>query len=582
MGTNTLTNRTNGQTIVESFFNDLNTAFNGDFVGRNASGVAAAGQNLGTVALPWSTVRTDSLILNGSAVDPSQLTAPQNRVISGKTRSSSNQPAYIVPNGAAASFLIDGTPTNLVVDINGSSVTINTDITKSSLTTAPATQNTALVNDTDAADQHDTRLWGESFHYKSITIDTVGTNITALIGKFASFKIYNGSDTEYFFAFVESATKLSKIYRGFFYNSSSAPINRIVFSNNDTITLMNTAWAFIENDGTTCDVTYNNPVWSYTSPNSPVTGDYWYDLANQTWKRYDGAAFQIINRTYIGMAILDSTNCVAARSVDFYANYTPFNTMDLEVSTTEILRAKTQSQRVNVAGQYINFEHSLPTWNITTDLATSADMYNATEQASRMYYLYIKDDGDTVISDIQPYYRYDFYGEYHPHNPWRCVGMAFNNASSDITQVSSKSNNNLEILLTEGNGHGATSTRCRRYTTVVKNQGASMIYIDNANDGSTFECFEYGYYEAVYLDRYSVSASIHGISANADNTDLGTDVSLLPSSKVKAVTFAHTNVASQCSNVFEVKVGEIIRPHDQATQDATTFYESRFAIRKIG
>jgi hypothetical protein len=432
MGTNSLNNRSAGQTITDTFFNDLHQAMNSDFVGRGATGVPTSGQNLGTTAIPWGTVRANSLVLNGAAVDTSQLTAPQNRVISGKKRASSNQPAYIVPAGSGASFTVDGTPTNLVVDINGASVTISTDIVKSSLTTAPASQNTALVNDTDAADQFSTKTWGEYLAEKEyITIDTVGSNITALVGKWAAFKIV-GVGTEYFLAFVESATRLSKCFRGYFYDASINPMNRTGFSNNDTITLMSLAWIFVENDSTTVDVTYNNPEWNFTAPSSPVTGDYWYDLGNQVWKRYDGASFQIINRTYIGQAILDTTNCIGARAADFYANYSDENSLGLELQSTEIVRARRAKSQISVAGMKYYFGDFLPKWNITTNLAPSTDLYDSSEQNSRAYYLYLKDTGAAVISDIHPYYRGEFQGFYHPHNPWRMVGTAYNDSSGDL------------------------------------------------------------------------------------------------------------------------------------------------------
>jgi len=431
MGTGNLNNRLSGTTITDTFFNDIHAAMNTDFVGRNSTGVPTAGENLGTTALPWGSIRGTSLILNGSAVDVTQIISPQNRVISGKKRSTSNQPAFIVPNGGAASLIIDGTPTSLTFDVNGSAVTVTTDITKSSLTTAPASNNTALINNVAASDGEETKLWGEVSNPTPITIDTVGTNITALVGKWAAFKLA-GVATEYFLAYVDSATKLTNCFRGYYYGSTSLPINRTGFSNNDVLTLMNIAWIFIENDATTVDVTYNNPVWSFTSPSSSATGDYWYDMGNNLWKRYDGASFQIINRTYVGHAILDTTNCVAARCVDFHANYQELNTVELEVQTTEIVRSRGSEARASVAGSTIRFRNSIPTWNITTDLAISADMYNATEQASTLYYIYLKDDGDTVISDISPYKRPDLYGDYHPHNPWRLVGTALNDSASNI------------------------------------------------------------------------------------------------------------------------------------------------------
>src|SRR5437868_6729569 len=106
MGSNTLNNRSAGQTILDTFFNDIHTALDGDLIGRNSSGVPTSGQNLGTAAIPWGAIRANSLVLNGSSVDTSKLTSPSNRVISGKKRSTSNQPAFITPNGAAASFLL--------------------------------------------------------------------------------------------------------------------------------------------------------------------------------------------------------------------------------------------------------------------------------------------------------------------------------------------------------------------------------------------------------------------------------------------------------------------------------------------
>lgn len=487
MGTNTLTNRANGQTIVENFFNDIHQAMNGDFIGRNATGVPTSGQNLGTVALPWGVIRSDSLILGGSAVDPSIVTSPPNIVISGKKRSTSNQPQFITPNGAALSFILDGTPVNLALSINSVSVSVTTDITKSSLTAAPSTNNTALVNDTDAADQYETRLWGEPESRKdTIVIDNVGSEITALVGQFAAFMINNGSATEYFIAYVKSNTELSKCRRGYFYDSSLNPKNRIFFSNNDTITLLKWGHIFVENDAATVDVTYTPPTISFESPSGPATGDYWYDLGNQVWKRYDGASFIIINRTLVGSFVNSTTACIGARCEDFYAAYTDLNTLDLEKFSNEIVQAKTRDQKCSVAGINFNFGSTLPVWNITTDLAPTTDMYDATEQSSRGYYLYLKDDGNTVISDIHPYWRHDLSGAYHPHNPWRCVGAFYNDSSSDIQEACGLVTAGQNVRARTGNGFGSTSTSIRRYTTLVSDRAGFVGFSDSVNFGSEF------------------------------------------------------------------------------------------------
>lgn len=579
MGLNSLTTRAAGETILDSFFNDFKTAFSGDMVGRNSSGVPSAGQNLGTVAIPWGAIRATSLVLNGNAIDTSQITSPANRVISGKVRSTSNQPQFITPNGAALSFVLDGTPTNLVVDINGSEVAFTSDITKSSLTAAPGTNNTALVDDTSAADQHDTRMWGEPQHRKSITIDTVGSEITALVGKWAAFMLNNGSETEYFLAYVNSNTELTKCFRGFFYDSTLAPQKRIVFSNNDTITLLKLGWVFVENDAATVDVSYNNPVWDFQSPSSPVTGDYWYDLANNVWKRYDGASFEIVNRTFVGMIANNTTACVGARSQDFYYRYAETNTLRLERSTTEIVRAERAGGLVSVAGNLIQFNTWLPTWNITTDLAGSADMYNGSEQASRLYYLYIKDTGETVISDMSPYFRDDLMGQYHPHNPWRCVGMAYNNASSNFSQggglvIGSRS----QIRLHSGNGYGATNITVRRFLTLIEASGGDITYIDDANLGTYFIINTPGKY-AVKVNEVASGTMALGITINSpDGTVSATalaDVYVLDYLRANTTDISYTSQAT-----FDAKVGDIIWEQSSAAYDGYS-YSPVFQITKI-
>ena len=435
MASNTLNDRSDGETITKEFFNDIHQALNGDLVGRNSSGVPTASQNLGTAAIPWGTIRAGGLVIGGSSIDTSQIITPTHRVTAGATRATSNQPAFLVPAGAGNgnTGTIDGTPTSLVFSVAGSSFTLSADLSLTGLTTAPSTNNTALVNDSDAADQASTRTWGEPDAEKiSITIDTAGSEITSRVGEYAAFSINNGTETEYFTAFIASSTELTDCKRGYFYDESLAPINRIVFTNNDTITLMSLGYVFLDQDLTTTDVTYTEPQYQNEAPSSPATGDYWFDIPNALWKRYDGAVFQTVNRTLVGWIVIDDTDAVSARSIDFDARYARDLEMPVEISTTSIARVKNQYSMVNVAGQEIKYFTDRPVWNITTDLATSADMYNATEQASTFYFLYIDDEGKEIMSDIEPYRRQDLQGFYHPHNPWRMVGSAFNDASSDL------------------------------------------------------------------------------------------------------------------------------------------------------
>lgn len=541
MGTGTLTNRSTGQIILETFFNDIHNALNSDFVGRNSSGVATSGQNLGTTAIPWGVTRTTSLVLNGSTVDSSLITRTQNTIISGKKRTTSNQAAFITPNGAALSFIVAGATTNLIYDVAGSTVTMSTDVTKSGLTAAPSSNNTCLVNDSEAADQAESRVFGEEWSRRDILIDTVGSEITALNGKYAAFMIDNGSATEYFIALVDTTnSRLRLAKRGYFYDSSLNPKNRIAFANNDTITLLKWGHVFAEDDGATVDVSYTVPEYSFTAPSSPATGDYWLDLANNVWKRYDGASWEIIDRTYIGSVVNTTSACVGARCEPFFARYETMNTMTVEKTSTSVITGKTNNIRVNVAGQRIYFGTSRPVWNITTDLASSVDMYNSTEQASTIYYLYLKDTGDTVISDISPYWSAETLGPYHPHNPWRCVGIFYNDSSSDIRTCNAVSQiSDCRGKVHTANGYGnSNGTATRRFTTISEEQSASILYEDSVPEGADFTCWEPGIYMALASDGFNAAGEV-GIAKNSSARN--TQVSSIAVGERLAVAFTDTS-----------------------------------------
>jgi len=568
LGTGTLNSRSAGQTILDTFFNDIHSAMNVDFIGRNSAGVPTSGQNLGTAALPWGAIRADTLILDGAAVDTSQIVSPVNRVISGKVRTTSNQPQFITPNGAALSFILDGTPVNLVVDINGTTVSVTTDITKSSLTAAPSSNNTCLVNDTTAADQFDTRMWGNPWHRRdSITVDTMGSEITALVGTFQSFS--HGS--EYFHAYVESTTKLSRIFRGFFYNSSLAPVNPDVFSNNDVITLLKTGYVFVEDDGLTVDVTYRAPTISFTSPSSPATGDYWYDLSVDLWKRYDGASFVSIDRTFIGYVANTTTACVGARCIDFHANHESQLQMEIGVSTTEIAIQTSQESRVSVSGNDFNFKETLLSWNITTDLATSADMINATEQASTVYHLFLTDQGQTKISDIHPYFRADLKGWYHPHNPWRAVGLMFNGSSSTVTNASSRGGNNNETHIGVGNGFGSTNTGMRKFSSVVINKGAALVYVSSATLGDSWTCYEPRLINIGYTD--GGSAVTYGLVKNTATPTALVNSGLAAGEVIAYMSSATSQQVTVSASVF-AKYGDEFQCGTDTGPSVTTITQS--------
>lgn len=348
-----------------------------------------------------------------------------NRLSSGLTRADSEQPVFIVPNGAAASANIDATPTPLVYYVNGTAVTVSADVAVTNISVAPGSNNTALVNDGTANDAEGTKLFGE--YGSSLLIDNAGTEIVSMVGKLAGFKINNGITDEYFIARVKSSTELTDVRRGYFFNSSSSPVPRIAIADNDAITLLRITWLFGKSDGSVVKVT-NEPTWQADTPTSPVTDDYWYDLENNTWKRYDGGSFVSADATLLGIVVCDSSNCIGARSLEFDGATSGENGIELEKNSAIQILGVRNNPAVQVHTSKINYAYDAPVWDISTDLESGL-----TEQNSTMYYLYLGQTGDEWISDKAPYDRTgDLKGYYHPHHVWRCVGQVYNDSSGDL------------------------------------------------------------------------------------------------------------------------------------------------------
>lgn len=428
MSLNTLeTAYVNGQVIDASHINELTLSLLGQFVGRDANGVPTPNQSLGTLAIPWGNVYANGLILNGLAVDTSQITSLPNRVVSGQTRNLSSMPDFIRANGAALEFDILGATTELILSINNTAVSISSDLNKTGVISAPSTNNTADINDTDIV--NDLYAGETDYSIKEILIDAVGSEITSRIGQIVAFRTPTG---EIFQGLLKSGTRITDVYRGFYFDSSGNPIERGNLSNNDTITLMNIGWVFVEDNGSTVDVSYRTPSISYNAPSSPLTGDYWFDITNQVWKRYSGTTFEIINRILVGQVVSDDTNTIASRSIDFSNQYRQLNNIETTIDTSEIALSHRLSSRCSIYGTELQIDLNKLSWNITTDLETGL-----IESSDTVYFLYLSDEGQEIISDQRPYERKDLKGFYHPYHSYRCVATIYNDASSDFYLIDS-------------------------------------------------------------------------------------------------------------------------------------------------
>jgi len=418
-----------GNVIDETWYNDFRAVVKQDFVPRNTGAVVQnLGGSLGTALFNWDKLFINELFINNTLIDLGNLTGGVNGILSGRVRNivplTSKFPDFIRANGND-SFTILAVATNLILKIGGGTSTYTTDIVEGSLTPAPTTNNTCQVNEPGLSGGQASKTLGENGTV--INIDSAGSEITNRIGQYVLLKRTAGN--EYLLAYVSSSSLLTNVYRGYLFDTGGLPINREELSDNNTLTLMSTGWIFAQNDSTTIDVSYRSPIVSEITPTSPVIGDYWFDRNDLKWKRFNGSIFEIVNRLLIGIAAIDGVNCTGTRSFAFDKSFNDFNPVDLKfVDSNNIITNRTDDFTVSIYGENVFFRHTSVKWIMPASLETSQS-----EQSNTIYYVYLTDTGQQILSDIRPYdQRGVLGGFYHPHNSWRSVGSILNDGSSNF------------------------------------------------------------------------------------------------------------------------------------------------------
>ena len=441
MSTRTLdTSHATDETIEAAHVNDITSALLEEVVGRDSTGVAAQGQSLGTTAVPWGEGHFNSLVVNGEAIDFSTLSAENNRVISGETRSTSIAPYFIRVNARGSgnrTFRVEASRTNLVVSINGTEVTVSSDITSQNVTLAPTANNTCNINNSaiGASRNQNTAIIGQSDSaINHIGIDNVGTEITSRVGQEVAMR---GPFSEIFICRVENSTTLSNCLRGYFYDDDGE--NTIDdLANDNRLTLLSLGWVFLDRDGSTLDISYTSPVTSFTAPSGPATGDYWYSLEHNNWRRYNGTTWVIINRILIGQVVADNNTVLAARCVDFSNEYNSLSGIKLRRMSPTIIEGTLDTECISVYGNTLRFRYGKIQWN------TIGDSVETSTARGEQSYLYITEHGRPRHTTVAPHYRRDLQGYYHQLESWRCVGVFFYRTSNDVSVVTElESNRNI-------------------------------------------------------------------------------------------------------------------------------------------
>lgn len=415
-----------GDIFTQQKVNDIHRALKGDLVGRGTYNAPASGKNLGSSTYQWEEINAGAYYLSGLKLSGAIFLSGHTAIFSGDKRLDGNRASFLRPSGSELSVTILASRIPIIFKVANQIYRCNADITITGLTAGPSSSHTCAVNESTASDEERTKYAGELYNGNGvfsststrITVQTMGATMSAKVGTFQTLK----NDVEYFYAFIQSTVDIRKAQRGYFFDEDASPISRQPFTNADTFTLMGTGWIFLNKDGATTYVTYNVPIWQAETPSSPATGDFWYDMANQIWKRYNGSSYVDSECALLGMIVLSDTACVAARTMEFASLNFGVQNIELEKSGSTHAKAVHKFSSIDAESFKRSFDESLESFDTSEDFASVPDTTNISMTGTLPYYLYITSAGRRRISDTRPVFRLDRTAWFHPHQDWKCIG----------------------------------------------------------------------------------------------------------------------------------------------------------------
>lgn len=384
---------------------------------------------LGVSASQWYSPPTTDLTqikaALGSALNVS-------RVISGPSSTASSAARFITPGNTTAAITINGGGTApLVYAVNGTNYTISTNLVVGSLGTAAVAN--AIINDPALVGQESSKWQGEDG--TTLAISNASAAISALVGSWGAFSVTDSGKTEYFMAYVQSATAFTNCLRGYFFNSSLLPVQRIPINNNSTVSLMKLAWLY----GTTASavlVGYSPPTFAYLQPGSPATGDYWFNLSTNIWMTFNSATWVTAGSTLLGVCAQTTAFSVAARSFDYAGSAIPYSNLVLNYNDTSSMVAQNWGSKIGVGASLIDFRNTKPQWSSAALDPNGTVAFTA----ATTYWAYVGETGQLNLSWQKPYQSAgNGQGWYHPYENWRTVGYMRTNGSTafDSTTLTS-------------------------------------------------------------------------------------------------------------------------------------------------
>lgn len=137
-----------------------------------------------------------------------------------------------------------------------------------------------------------------------------------------------------------------------------------------------------------------------------------------------------------------------------------------------------------------------------------------------------------------------------------------------------------EVCVDSGNGHGSTNTKVRRYSNIRKNTGTAITYADSSTNGASFTINEAGVYGISQSDAISAGAALCGITVNGSALTTNLSNPLTYAQGLRAAGQSLASGWSTCAVTLNLAVGDVVRPHDNGTNDVTNS-QVMFTITQI-
>ena len=204
---------------------------------------------------------------------------------------------------------------------------------------------------------------------------------------------------------------------------------------------------FITEDRT-LTLTARKPIRSPIRPSDGEINDYWYDSANDQWKRFNGVDWSDFNVVPLGIAYFNGWVIVATES--FHFNRERSNLNEVRSTLGEVLEtgyrftnAPPAAGRISVNGREIDFNGRWDVLNangpddatrietimenpasyvrISHGLPTERESGPVDPVNTRPIYFYVGENGSPVYDTRRPVYLTELKGYYHPFMMARCV-----------------------------------------------------------------------------------------------------------------------------------------------------------------